>query len=126
MRQYHSKKGSPSQLDESRSKLFFSCHKGIKGLDFDLARWPDFSRPFSRSSRGLRNSPSYGRLKHARQPAKRMPEILEERFGRAKSGLMLAPAKTQALAISEIVIVPRFRLLTIEVGAAQAENSGIL
>jgi hypothetical protein len=29
-----------------------------------------------------------------------MPEILEERFGRAKSGLMLAPAKTQALLIS--------------------------
>jgi hypothetical protein len=25
-----------------------------------------------------------------------MPEILEERFGRAKSGLMLAPANTQA------------------------------
>jgi hypothetical protein len=27
-----------------------------------------------------------------------MPEILEERFGRAKSGLMLAPANTQAFA----------------------------
>jgi hypothetical protein len=27
-----------------------------------------------------------------------MPETLEERFGRAKSGLMLAPAKTQAFA----------------------------
>jgi hypothetical protein len=27
-----------------------------------------------------------------------MPEILEERFGRAKSGLMLAPVKTQAFA----------------------------
>jgi hypothetical protein len=27
-----------------------------------------------------------------------MPEILEERFGRAKSGLMLAPANTPALA----------------------------
>jgi hypothetical protein len=26
-----------------------------------------------------------------------MPEILEERFGRAKSGLMLAPASAQAL-----------------------------
>jgi hypothetical protein len=25
-----------------------------------------------------------------------LPEILEERFGRAKSGLMLAPANTQA------------------------------
>jgi hypothetical protein len=25
-----------------------------------------------------------------------MPEILEERFGRAKSGLMLAPANAQA------------------------------
>jgi hypothetical protein len=25
-----------------------------------------------------------------------MPETLEERFGRAKSGLMLAPANTQA------------------------------
>jgi hypothetical protein len=67
-----------------------------------------------------------GRLKHARQPAKRMPEILEERFGRAKSGLMLTPAKTQALAVSETVIVPRFRRLPIKVGAAQAENSGIL
>jgi hypothetical protein len=26
-----------------------------------------------------------------------MPEILEERFGRAKSGLILAPANTQAI-----------------------------
>jgi hypothetical protein len=26
-----------------------------------------------------------------------MPEILEERFARAKSGLMLAPANTQAV-----------------------------
>ncbi len=33
-----------------------------------------------------------------------MPEILEERFKRAKSGLMLAPAKTQALCISATVI----------------------
>jgi hypothetical protein len=32
-------------------------------------------------------------------------EILEERCGRAKSGLMLAPAKTQALPISEPEII---------------------
>jgi hypothetical protein len=67
------------------------------GLGIDLARWPDFSRPSLRSSRGLRNSPSFGRLKHARLPARKMPEILEEHFGRAKSGLMLAPANAQAL-----------------------------
>ncbi|OGD10294.1 MAG: hypothetical protein A2Y86_03830 [Candidatus Aminicenantes bacterium RBG_13_62_12] len=30
----------------------------------------------------------------------KMPEFLEERFGRAKSGLRLAPAKTQALLMS--------------------------
>jgi hypothetical protein len=29
---------------------------------------------------------------------KKMPETLEERFGRAKSGPMLAPANTQAFA----------------------------
>jgi hypothetical protein len=70
----------------------------LVGLGFNLARWPDFLRPPSRSSRGLRNSPSYGRLKHARRPARKMPETLEERFGRAKSGPMLAPVKTQAFA----------------------------
>jgi hypothetical protein len=40
----------------------------------------------------------FGALRHARRPARKMPETLEERFGRAKSGLMLAPAKTQAFA----------------------------
>jgi hypothetical protein len=30
---------------------------------------------------------------------KKMPEILEERFERAKSGLMLAPAKAQAFSL---------------------------
>jgi hypothetical protein len=48
-----------------------------------------------------------------------MPEILEERFRRAKSGLMLAPAKTQALAVSETAIVPRFRRLPIKAGSSQ-------
>jgi hypothetical protein len=38
-----------------------------------------------------------GGLRHARRPAKKMPEILEECFARAKSGLMLAPANAQAL-----------------------------
>jgi hypothetical protein len=49
----------------------------LKGLDFDLAR----------------------------RPARKMPEILEERFGRAKSGLMLAPAKTQALLYYDNAII---------------------
>jgi hypothetical protein len=71
--------------------------KGPSAWSIGLARWPDFSRPSLRSSRGLRNSPSFGRLKHARRPARKMPEILEERFERAKSGLMLAPASAQAL-----------------------------
>jgi hypothetical protein len=43
-----------------------------------------------------------------------MPEILEDRFERAKSGLMLAPAKTQALIISEIVIINRLSNLCAE------------
>jgi hypothetical protein len=107
--------------------------KGLKGLDFDLARWPDFSRPAGRSSRGVGYSdlsedvielPFYsqrgmgglrkywkklkdvfGKLRHARRPARNMPEILKERFARAKSGLMLAPAKTQALLVSDTAIV---------------------
>jgi len=33
-----------------------------------------------------------------------MPEILEEPFERAKSGLMLAPAKAQALLIHKVQI----------------------
>jgi hypothetical protein len=36
----------------------------------------------------------------ARRPARKMPEILEERFGRAKSGLRLAPAKYPSLCCS--------------------------
>jgi hypothetical protein len=79
-------------------KHFLLSKERSFGLGNGLARWPDFSRPSLRSSRGLRNSPSFGRLKHARQPARKMPEILEERFGRAKSGLTLAPANTQAFA----------------------------
>jgi hypothetical protein len=33
-----------------------------------------------------------------------MPEILEERFARAKSGLMLAPANTQAVSRLSTVV----------------------
>jgi hypothetical protein len=40
----------------------------------------------------------------------KMPEILEERFERAKSGLMLAPAKTQALLFSETAIIARLEM----------------
>jgi hypothetical protein len=87
-----------SQIHVYRRKHLLHFDESIFGLGTGLARWPDFSRPALRSSRGLRNSPSFGRLRHARQPARKMPETLEERFGRAKSGLMLAPAKTQAFA----------------------------
>jgi hypothetical protein len=36
-----------------------------------------------------------------------MPEILEKRFARAKSGLMLAPANTQAVAVLITVVTIR-------------------
>jgi hypothetical protein len=86
-------------------KHLFLIDKGSCGLGIDLARWPDFLGPILRSSRGLRSSASFGRLKHARRPARRIPEILEERFARAKSGLMLAPANTQAVfAISSEIL----------------------
>ncbi|MGB9005985.1 MAG: hypothetical protein WCB96_09705 [Candidatus Aminicenantales bacterium] len=111
-----------SQIRVYRRKHLLFYDENSFGLGIGLARWPDFLRHSLRSSRGLRYSdlsedvvelPLYcqrgmgglikyckklegvfGALKHARQPARRMPETLEERFGRAKSGLMLAPANT--------------------------------
>jgi hypothetical protein len=41
-----------------------------------------------------------------------MPETLEERFGRAKSGLMLAPANTQAFPALYMVAIIRSEMLS--------------